>query len=118
MDSFQGTPEAGQLLFNGSADHFCSMLAASCVFQVILAGALAAGAGLSAGGGVMKNIKEPFSMLSGLIQQGNVLRIPDVGRCTGSIHDHGAAVVAAPRMVVRLIVVAGFSFLFLTLLKG
>jgi len=117
VNRFQVTPEVGQLPANGFAGRFCGMLAASCVFQVIFAGPLTVGTGLFAVGRVMKNIKELFGILSGLVQQGHVLRIPDVGGGTGGIHDHVAAVAAASRMVVRIIVVVGLGLFFLTLFR-
>ena len=56
------------------------MLAASCVFQVILPGTLAVSAGLLPICGIMENIQKLLGVLSGLIEQRNVLGVTDIGR--------------------------------------
>lgn len=70
----QVTPEVGQLLSNGFAGHLGGMLAASGVFQVIFPGAFAVGAGLLAIGRIMQNVQKLFRVLSGFVEQGDILR--------------------------------------------
>ena len=69
-------------------------IAASGVFQIILPGALAVGAGLLSLYGIMENIQKLFGVLSGFVKKGNILRIPHVRRSTGGVHNHGTAVAA------------------------
>ena len=92
------------------------MFTASCVFQVIFPGAFAVGARLLSVRGIVKNIQKRFGVLPGLVEQGNILRISDIGRRTGGVHDHSAAVSAGSRLAVRIIVILGFGFFDLTLL--
>ena len=99
------TPEVGQLFSNGFAGHLGSMLAASGVFQVILPGTLAVGAGLLPICGIMENIQKLFGVLSGLVEQGNVLGIPNIGGRTGGIYNHGAAVTTLARIMIRVIII-------------
>ena len=66
---------------------------------------------------LVKNIQKRFGVLPGLVEQGNILRITDIGRRAGGVHDHSAAVSASSRLAVRIIIVIlGFGFFDLTLL--
>ena len=94
-----------------------TFLAASCVFQVILPGTLAVSAGFLPICGIMENIQELLGILPSLIEQRNVLGITDIGRSTGGVHDHSAAVSASSWIVVRvIIVILGFGLFCLPLL--
>ena len=74
---------------------------ASCVFQVIFPGAFAVGSRLLSVRGIVKNIQKRFGVLPGLVEQGNILRISDIGRRAGGVHDHSAAVSAGSRLAVK-----------------
>ena len=111
INGIKVAPEVGQLFSNGFAGHLGSMLAASGVFQVILPGALAVGAGLLSLCGIMENIQKLLGVLSGLVEQGNVLGIPDIGRCAGGVYDHSTAVAASSRTLIRVIVILVLDFL-------
>ena len=63
------TSEITQLFPNCFAGHFGSMLAASCVFQVILPSTLAVSARLLPIRGIMENIQKLLGIFSGLIEQ-------------------------------------------------
>lgn len=110
INGIQVTPEVSQLFSNCFAGHLGGMLAASCVFQVIFPGALAVSAGLLPVCRIMENIQKFLGVLSGLIDQRNVLGIPDIGRCTGGVYDHSAAVAASSRTVIRVIVILVLDF--------
>ena len=57
------------------------------------------------------SIQKLLGAFSGLIEQGNILRITDIGRCAGGVHDHSAAVSASSRMIVRVVIlILGFGF--------
>ena len=117
IDGIQVTPEVSQLLPNGFAGHFRGVFTASCVFQVIFPGAFAVGSRLLSVRGIVKNVQKRFGVLPGLVEQGNILRITDIGRRAGGVHDHSAAVSASSRLAVRIIIVIlGFGFFDLTLL--
>ena len=117
IDGIQVAPEVSQLLSNGFAGHFRGMFTASCVFQVIFPGAFAVGSRLLSARGIVKSVQKLFSVLPGLVEQGNILRITDIGRRAGGVHDHSAAVSASSRLAVRIIIVIlGFGFFDLTLL--
>lgn len=117
INGIQVAPEVSQLLSNGFAGHFCGMFTASYVFQVIFPGALAVSSGLLSVRGIMEDIQKLLGAFSGLIEQGNILRITDIGRCAGGVHDHSAAVSASSWLAVRIIIVIlGFGFFDLTLL--
>ena len=105
VNRFQIPLEIAQLPSNGFAGHFCGVFAASHIFQIIFSGALAVGAGLLAIGRIMKNVQELFCVLSGFVEQGNILGIPNVGGRTGGVHDHGAAVTTLARIMIRVIVI-------------
>ena len=105
IDGIQVTPEVSQLLPNGFAGHFRGVFTASCVFQVIFPGAFAVGSRLLSVRGTVKNIQKRFGVLPGLVEQGNILRITDIGRRAGGVHDHRAAVSAGSRLTVRIIIV-------------
>ena len=92
------------------------MFTASCVFQVIFSGAFTVGSRLLSVRGIVKNIQKRFGVLPGLVEQRNILRISDIGRCAGGVHDHSAAVSAGSRLAVRIIVILSFGFFDLTLL--
>ena len=111
------TPEISQLLSDCFAGHLGGMLATSCVFQVIFPGTLAVSAWLLPIRGIMEIIQKRLGVLSGLIEKRNILGITDIGRCTGGVHNHGAAVSACSWMIARvIIVIPGFGLFFLTLL--
>ena len=111
INGIQVAPEVSQLLSNGFAGHFCGMFTASYVFQVIFPGALAVSSGLLSFCGIMEDIQKLLGAFSGLIEQGNILRITDIGRCAGGVHDHSAAVSASSRMIVRVVIlILGFGF--------
>ena len=111
INGIEGTPEIGQLLSNGFAGHFCGAFATSHIFQVIFPGALAVSSGLLSVRGIVKNIQKRFGVLPGLVEQGNILRITDIGRRAGGVHDHSAAVSASSRMIVRVVIlILGFGF--------
>ena len=57
------------------------MLAASCVFQVILPGTMAVSPGLLSVCGIMENVQKLLGVFSGLVEQGNILGITDIRRC-------------------------------------
>lgn len=61
---------------------------------------LAIGAGLAAIRRIMQLVQQFFRVLPGLVEQRRVLRIADIGRRAGGIHNHGAAVAACRRIVV------------------
>ena len=105
INGIQVAPEVSQLLSNGFAGHFCGMFTASYVFQLIFPGALAVSSGLLSVRGIVKNIQKRFGVLPGLVEQGNILRITDIGRRAGGVHDHSAAVSASSRLAVRIIIV-------------
>ena len=105
IDGIQVAPEVSQLLPNGFAGHFRGVFTASCVFQVIFPGAFAVGSRLLSVRGIVKNIQKRFGVLPGLVEQGNILRITDIGRRAGGVHDHSAAVSAGSRLTVRIIIV-------------
>lgn len=75
------------------------MFPVPCVFQVVLPGTLAVSTGLLAINRGMKIVWKFFCVFSGLVQQGHILRKPNVGRYAGGIHDYSAAVAADPRMI-------------------
>ena len=79
INGIEGTPEIGQLLSNGFAGHFCGVFATSHIFQVIFPGALAVSSGLLSVRGIMEDIQKLLGAFSGLIEQGNILRITDIG---------------------------------------
>ena len=111
INGIAGTSEIGQLLSNGFAGHFCGVFATSHIFQVIFPGALAVSSGLLSVRGIMEDIQKLLGAFSGLIEQGNILRITDIGRCAGGVHDHSAAVSASSRMIVRVVIlILGFGF--------
>ena len=110
VNRFQIPLEIAQLLSNGFAGHFCGVFAASCVLQVVFPGALAVGAGLLSFCRVMEHVQELLGVLSGLVEQGNVLGIPDIGGRTGGVHDHSAAVSTSSRSIIRVIVILVFDF--------
>lgn len=111
INGIQVAPEVSQLLSNGFAGHFCVMFTASYVFHVIFPGALAVSSGLLSVRGIMEDIQKLLGAFSGLIEQGNILRITDIGRCAGGVHDHSAAVSASSRMIVRVVIlILGFGF--------
>ena len=57
------------------------------------------------------DIQKLLGAFSGLIEPGNILRITDIGRCAGGVHDHSAAVSASSRMIVRVVIlILGFGF--------
>ena len=117
IDGIQVAPEVSQLLPNGFAGHFRDVFTASCVFQVIFPGAFAVRSRLLSVRGIVKNIQKRFAVLPGLVEQGNILRITDIGRRAGGVHDHSASVSAGSRLAVRIIIVIlGFGFFDLTLL--
>ena len=58
----------------------------------------------------MENIQQLLSIFSGFIQKGNILGIPDIGRCAGGIHDYRAAVPSTIGLVIILVIVI-FCFL-------
>ena len=60
---------------NRLAGHFRGVFTASCVFQVIFPGAFAVGSRLLSVRGIVKNVQKLFSVLPGLVEQGNILRI-------------------------------------------
>lgn len=66
---------------------------------------------------IMENIQKLLDALSGLIEQKNVLGIPNIRRCAGGVHDYSTTITASSWVVVRVIVVFGFSLFFLTLLR-
>ena len=105
IDGIQVTPEVSQLLPNGFAGHFRGVFTASCVFQVIFPGAFTVRSRLLSVRGIVKNIQKRFGVLPGHVEQGNILRITDIGRRTGGVHDHSAAVSASSRLAVRIIIV-------------
>ena len=105
-----GAPKIRQLFSNRFARHFCSMFAAFCVLQIVFPGALAVGAGLLPVRRIMENIQKLFGVLSGLVEQGNILGIPDIGRCTSGIYDHSTAVAASSRTAIRVIVILVIGF--------
>ena len=105
-----------QLLPNGFTGHLCGVFAAADILQIVFPGSFAIGTGLLAVGGAVENIQQLLSIFSGFIQKGNILGIPDIGRCAGGVHDHSAAVSASSRLAVRIIVILGFGFFDLTLL--
>ena len=105
IDGIQVTPGVSQLLPNGFAGHFRGVFTASCVFQVIFPGAFAVGSRLLSVRGIVKNVQKRFGVLPGLVEQGNILRITDIGRRAGGVHDHSAAVSAGSRLAVRIIIV-------------
>ena len=106
--------EITKLLPNGFTGHFCSMFAASGVFQIIFSGALAIGAGLLAIRRVMQAVQKLFCVFPGLVEQGNILRVPDMRRGAGSVHDHGTSVAASPRTFVPIVIIFGLCRLCLT----
>ena len=111
INGIEDTPEIGQLLSNGFAGHFCGAFATSHIFQVIFPGALAVSSGLLSVRGIMEDILKLLGAFSGLIEQRNILRITDIGRCAGGVHDHSAAVSASSRMIVRVVIlILGFGF--------
>ena len=111
INGIQVAPEVSQLLSNGFAGHFCGVFTASCVFQVIFPGAFTVGSRLLSVRGIVKNIQKRFGVLPGLVEQGNILRITDIGRRAGGVHDHSAAVSASSRMIVRVVIlILGFGF--------
>ena len=57
-----------------------------------------------AGYAIWENIQKLLCVLSGFIEQGNVLGIPNVGGRTGGIHNHGAAVTTLARIMIRVII--------------
>ena len=105
IDGIQVTPEVSQLLPNGFAGHFCGVFATSHIFQVIFPGAFTVGLRLLSVCGIVKNIQKRFGVLPGLVEQGNILRITDIGRRAGGVHNHSAAVSASSRLTVRIIIV-------------
>ena len=118
IDGIQVAPEVSQLLPNGFAGHFRGVFTASCVFQVIFPGAFAVGSRLLSVRRIVKNVQKRFGVLSGLVEQGNILRITDIGRRAGGVYDHSAAVSASSRLAVRIfIVILGFGFSGLSLLR-
>lgn len=102
--------EITQLFSNGFAGHFDGVFAASCVFQVIFPGTFAVGSRLLSVCGIVKNIQKRFGVLPGLVEQGNTLRITDIGRRAGGVHNHSAAVSASSRTVIRVIVILVLDF--------
>ena len=64
----------------------------SAYLQIVFSGSFAIGTGLLAIGGAVENIQQLLSIFSGFIQKGNILGIPDMGRCAGGIHDYRVAV--------------------------
>ena len=110
INGIKVAPEVGQLFSNGFAGHLEGMLAASGVFHIVLPGTFAVAAGLLPVRGIMENIQKLLGVLSGLIEQGNILRIPDIGRCTGGVYDHSAAVAASSRTAIRVIFILILSF--------
>lgn len=76
IDGIQVAPEVSQLLPNGFAGHFRGVFTASCVFQVIFPGTFAVRSRLLSVRGIVKNIQKRFAVLPGLVEQGNILRIP------------------------------------------
>ena len=64
----------------------------------------------------MEHVQKLLGVLSCLTEQRNALGIPDVGRCAGGVHDHGAAVAARTGSIVRIIIVPAFGLFCLTLL--
>lgn len=84
------------------------MLAAAGVFQVVFPGSFAVGAWLLTIGGAVEYIQQFFCVFTSFVQQRDILRIPDVGRRTGGIHDHGAAVSAVTGFVVAILFHIGF----------
>ena len=82
------------------------MLTASCVFQVIFPGTLAVIAGFLSVCGIMENNQKLLRVFSGFIELG----LTDIGRYTGGVHNHGAAVSACSWMIARvIIVIPGFG---------
>lgn len=86
------------------------MFAAADILQIVFPGSFAIGTGLLAVGGAVGNIQQLLSIFSGFIQKGNILGIPDIGRCAGGIHDYRAAVPSTIGLVIILVIVI-FCFL-------
>ena len=99
-----------QLLPNGFTGHLCGVFAAADILQIVFPGSFAIGTGLLAVGGAVENIQQLLSIFSGFIQKGNILGIPDIGRCAGGIHDYRAAVPSTIGLVIILVIVI-FCFL-------
>ena len=110
-------PKVAQLFSDGFTGRFRCVFATSCVFQVIFPGTLAVGARFLTIRGIMENIQKLLSVLSGLVEQRDVLRIADVRRCTSGVHNHGAAVAACSRTAIRVIIALGRSSFALTRLR-
>ena len=89
------------------------MFAASAVFQIILSGALAVGAGLLPIRRVMEAVQQLFGVFSGFIEQGNILRVSDMRRRTGSVCDHGTTVAAGSGTLIFIVVLLRFCRLLL-----
>ena len=77
INGIQVAPEVSQLLSNGFAGHFCGVFATSHIFQVIFPGALAVSSGLLSVRGIMEDIQKLLGAFSGLVEQGNILRITE-----------------------------------------
>ena len=71
--------------------------------EKIFVGLLAIGTGFPAICRIMKDIQKFFRVFTSLIQQRRILRVPNVGRRTGCIHDHGTTV-AAPSGIISAII--------------
>ena len=89
------------------------MFVASGVFQIILSGTLAVGAGLLTICWVMQDIQQLFDIFPGFIEQGNILRVPDMRRRAGSVYDHGTAVAASSGTLIFIVVFLRFCRLLL-----
>jgi len=82
--------QIAQLLSYRPADLFRRLLTAAAELQEISMRLSPVSAWLSAISRIMLLIQSLFCVFPGLIQQGRVLRVTNIGWCAGSVHDQSA----------------------------
>ena len=82
--------QIAQLLSYRPADLFRRLLTAAAELQEISMRLSAVSAWLSAISRIMLLIQSLFCVFPGLIRQGRVLRVTNIGWCAGSVHDQSA----------------------------
>ena len=55
----------------------------------------------------MQDIQQLFGVFSGFIEQGNILRVPDMRGCTGSVSNHGTTVAAGSGTLIPIVFMLG-----------
>ena len=101
--------QIAQLLANRFPHFLCCLFPAAAELKKITVRLLAVSAGLPAIRRIVQLVKELFGVFPCFVEQGCVLGIPDVGRCTGRVYNHGSTV-AAVSLIIVIFVFCGLCY--------